>query len=73
MRNTHIVMSIDGALKLSDEMLDGAIIDDNGKSLSASEARKVLNDYKAKGFKVMPACDHHDERGYCLGHEVEDM
>ncbi|MGC8384966.1 hypothetical protein ACP3P8_23025 [Pseudomonas aeruginosa] len=22
----------------------------------------------SQGFELVPPCDHHDERGYCLGH-----
>lgn len=42
-----------------------------GASDLATEAEVLTHAtlLKARGFEVMPTCDQHDERGYCLGHK----
>jgi len=50
-------------------------LDDDGKVLSAYEAREFLFDELAKGHEVIPTCecDNFDySGGGCQGHPVED-
>lgn len=51
----------------------GAMLKDarTGRSLPGAEAKTHAAIMKAKGFKVLPPCDHHDAEGYCLGHEKD--
>jgi hypothetical protein len=64
----HVTMDIDGGLRLPDSLLDGALIE-NGRPLSAAEARRRLRELRDQGFEFIPVCDHHDEFGHCLGHK----
>jgi hypothetical protein len=70
-KQIHVTMDIDGGLRLPDSLLDGALIE-NGHPLSATEARRRLRELRDQGFEVIPVCDHHDSRGYCLGHGEVD-
>lgn len=51
--------------------LDGIFSDsETGRELRGEEVLEMARELKAKGFEVVPVCDHHDERGHCLGHPV---
>lgn len=39
---------------------------------SVIDVRRICREYRAKGYEAFPSCDHHDERGYCLGHDAAD-
>lgn len=39
-----------------------------GRTLRSEEVKAHAAILKAQGFDVLPPCDHHDERGNCLGH-----
>jgi len=70
-RNVHVSVSIDGLLRLNKK--DAAMTltnSETGEDLTAEEAYAIARQYKAKGFKVIPVCDNHNELGYCMGHEV---
>ena len=67
----HFHQSIDGFLALDPKSYTGWLLVD-GKPLSYSEAKEIMLELKAKGFEVAPACDNHDERGFCRGHAVEE-
>ncbi|MFP2768085.1 hypothetical protein [Oceanisphaera sp. KMM 10153] len=52
--------------------LDDIFIDrGTRRSMTGEEVLQMGRDLKAKGFEVVPVCDHHDEKGDCLGHPVE--
>lgn len=42
---------------------------DTGIQMESHEIKAHALILKAKGFEVMPGCNHHDSRGHCLGHE----
>lgn len=72
----HITMSIDGGIlprRKRPRQLDGIFADrSTGKTLTGEELLEMAIDLKARGFEVIPVCDHHDERGRCLGHPADD-
>jgi hypothetical protein len=39
---------------------------------NARDIRRLCADYRARGFEVFPACDNHDARGFCIGHDAPD-
>lgn len=46
---------------------------DTNNALTLRQRTKLqlaLDDAKANGFSVIPACDNHDERGVCRGHVI---
>jgi hypothetical protein len=70
----HMSANIEGMLRnYKRRSMAGLIIDDNGKELSDREARKYLEECKAKGWKKIPCsdCEGFDpfENG-CPGHPV---
>jgi hypothetical protein len=71
----HITMSIDGGIlarRRRPRQLDGIFEDSvTGKALTGEELLAMAADLKSKGFEVIPVCDHHDEKGHCLGHLVD--
>ena len=76
-RRWHIGTSIRGLAAMSDHKLDEMAphILVNGKPLrTAAEVRKMLDDALADGMEYIPSdeCDHYDERGLCLGHDMEE-
>jgi hypothetical protein len=70
-KSYHMTIDLRGGLRLKDKQLRGVIVDDDGRRLSPDEARDVFVEYLRKGFDVLPVCDHHDDKGKCLGHPVE--
>lgn len=72
----HITMSIDGGIlsrRRRPRQLDGIFQDtETGRDLTGEELLAMASDLKSKGFEVIPVCDHHDEKGHCLGHPVDD-
>ena len=69
----HFCMDIEGALKRwNPKMFDRVITDDNGKLLSAKEAKADLQKQLAMGRRVIPCsgCDNFDYEHGCLGHET---
>lgn len=64
----HITHSIEYLLQLPDDELAG-LIHKGGAALSAPSAREELRDLQARGFEVVPACEHYDDRGHCQGHD----
>lgn len=68
----HITIDLVGGLRLPDHELNGFIIDDDGRRLTAAEARKLFVAKLREGFDVLPMCEHHDSKGHCLGHPTEE-
>lgn len=61
-----------GGLQLSDRELCSMMKGPNGEELPAHEIRQAFVAKLREGFDVYPPCDHHDEKGHCLGHPMED-
>jgi len=38
-------------------------------AVTVADVRRICAEYRAKGYEAFPSCEHHDSRGYCLGHE----
>jgi hypothetical protein len=68
-RIVHTSISIEYALRLSDEELIHAVRGTEDELLSAAELRARVQDLKAIGFWAVPGCDNHDDRGFCRGHQ----
>jgi hypothetical protein len=71
----HLCLDISGALKnWNPRHFDRVITDDDGRLLTAVEAKKSLQDQLAMGRKVIPSseCDNFDYEHGCLGHVMED-
>lgn len=67
----HLSISIDGVLAMTDEALENRYyVKEDGTPATPAETRATAQYYKVKGFEAIPTCDHHDEKGYCLGHPV---
>ena len=69
----HLCIDIRGLLLRSDRELRGWIKNDEGKVLTAREARLALMDELAKGRKVLPTgpCEGFSYETGCPGHEVQ--
>lgn len=72
----HITVSINGLEARLNASRPGAkhgfwkvLADENGRMLSWAEVRIEIDKYRKLGYEVIPTCDHHDKKGYCLGHE----
>lgn len=67
-KSFHMTVSLVGGLQLPDRELRGMLVS-QGRELTPDEARQVMIDALRKGYDVLPMCDHHDEKGHCLGHD----
>jgi hypothetical protein len=66
----HVAIGLDYLLRSHP---DEAILKDGqtGKTLPSAEVKARAAILKARGYEVMPiACDNHDDRGYCKGHQT---
>jgi hypothetical protein len=73
----HLGLDIRGALHNWDNRIMARVFTDNdGRSMTAWEARESLMDHIARGHRVIPcdpeACDAWDYQRGCPGHEVEE-
>lgn len=66
----HVELSIEGALKKSDEELDGLMNYEDGTPLTGAEARQELLKCKEKGWRLFPVgeCPEFDHQTGCPGH-----
>lgn len=62
----HICVDIDGAIERINDGIDYQLF----KDISNAEALVMLKERKAKGKKVVAACDADTPEGYCPGHPV---
>ncbi|WP_069267376.1 hypothetical protein [Paraburkholderia nodosa] len=75
-RRFHMCLDVRGALtnwKKSD--FRGMFKRDDGRTMSADEAKSILIDELSKGHNFIPygACDNFDHKEHgCLGHAVDD-
>lgn len=69
----HITIDLVGGLRLSRHELKHCLLRDDGTNYTPDECVEIFKDHLRKGFDVLPACDHHDEKGHCLGHEQADV
>lgn len=68
----HMTVDLVGGLQLPDSQLGEMLVTDDGRRLSAHEARTLFVQKLREGYDVLPTCDNHDEKGHCLGHPTED-
>lgn len=66
----HVAMSCDGILREPPDVAGSMLIDSaTGRTLESHEVYALATIFKARGFEVIPACDNHDSKGYCNGHD----
>ncbi|HFT8665967.1 TPA: hypothetical protein ACGSTW_000729 [Pseudomonas aeruginosa] len=52
--------------------LDGIFVErGTRRPLLGEEVVEMAHHLASQGFELVLPCDHHDSRGYCLGHEEE--
>lgn len=50
--------------------LDGIFVErGTGRKLPGEEVVEMAISLANNGYEVVPSCNHHDAKGYCLGHE----
>ena len=73
-KNYHVCLDVRGALlNWTDRQMKGLLLHDDGRKMSAREARLALMDEIAKGHAVIPCspCDNFDYSGPgCMGHDL---
>jgi hypothetical protein len=67
-KSFHMTIDVGAFLLKSDADLNELVFDDDHRYIPAQELRRLLNAARAKGYSVLPMCDHIDEDGMCLGH-----
>lgn len=66
----HGTFDLDYILRMTDDMAGSMLKDrETGRTLRSEEVKAHAAILKARGFEVLPCCDHHDATGQCLGHE----
>ncbi len=69
-KSFHMSVDIAGALRRGDQHLDGILIDDSGRELSAQEVRAKFQQELSRGYSIFcGGCDNRDADGRCAGHE----
>lgn len=68
----HMTLDLRAYLGKSDKDLEHLLLDSDGNPMAAVDVRRVIAQAYGEGYTVLPVCDHHDHRGHCLGHPVED-
>ena len=63
-----ISVSIDWALRQSDDHLADMLQDPDGIPYTPVEVREILQGALAEGFQVLPVCKNFDRAGRCKGH-----
>ena len=58
-------------MRLPDTQLHGLLLQE-GRPMTADEARMRLKAMCQEGYAYVPPCDHVGSDGRCLGHEQED-
>lgn len=71
-RIAHINVNILDALRLPDTELCGLFKAGDGEEMHVDDMRREMIQLLRKGFDVVPACDHHNTTGQCLGHDRND-
>lgn len=66
-----VTVDVELLIRSRPDQLVGKVRNKSGRLLAFHEIVFHATVLKAKGFKVVPSCDHHDKQGYCLGHPVE--
>ncbi|HAR06754.1 MAG TPA: hypothetical protein DCR72_14480 [Pseudomonas sp.] len=70
----HCCMAIDYLISKArrPRQLDGIFVErETKRPLPGEEVVEMAIDFASRGYEVIPSCDHHDERGFCRGHEQE--
>jgi len=74
-KSIHISMSVRGALlNWRDRDFEGVFKHDDGRPMTAREAKAALLEELSKGHEVIPSegCDNFDVKKGCLGHTQAD-
>lgn len=66
----HVCVGLNYLTSCSLTELVGMFNDENGQTIPPEQVVAHATILKAQGFQVLPACDNHDAKGYCLGHET---
>jgi len=68
----HMCQSIAGLEQAIEEGVDVRdwLTNDDGGHPSWLEIRCAIEEAKAKGYVVLPPCDHVKSTGHCAGHDV---
>ena len=67
-RTQHLTVEILDALRLPDTELCELLRTGDGKKMHADDMRVEMVRLLRNGLDTVPACDNHDEKGQCLGH-----
>jgi hypothetical protein len=69
-KRVHVVVSVD-IDRFSDRDLEKKWLPTFAQlgAMNAADIRRICREARAGGLEAFPSCDHHDEKGYCLGHE----
>lgn len=73
-RNCHLAISID-IDRFSDWEIQRRYLSSfvkAGQATTVDEVRVLCREARARGLHVFPPCDQVDERGFCVGHPVEE-
>jgi hypothetical protein len=65
----HVTVNLEWILRQPDCKITGMLRDESGHVLTPNECRNLAIQKLREGFDVLPICDNHDQRGYCLGHD----
>lgn len=69
MKTIHVSVNIDHLLRMDDAKLMETIV--SFDPMTVDQVRSYLQELKGDGYEVVPPCDHHDDRGHCLGHDKD--
>jgi hypothetical protein len=73
-KSYHLCLDVRGALhNWTDRQFKGVFLHDDGRKMTAREAKNALMDEIALGHRVIPCapCDNFDFQAGCGGHETE--
>ena len=75
MKTIHVCLSIRGALKWPKRLLKGLFQYEDGRTMSADEAREHLMDMLSEGKEVLPMgeCEGFSFKTGCPGHERPEV
>lgn len=70
----HTTIMVETILNWSQKELvkNYGLMESEGVCLSPIQMYNLANKAKIDGYTVIPMCDNHDSRGYCLGHEEKE-
>lgn len=72
MKRFHFVQDLIAAMKASDEEKVSMFINKDGTRPTVEQVHIAIANAYAHGYDVVPSCENHDDKGYCLGHEESE-